>query len=191
MSYPIIMKISNTEHQSLQNRHALIVVSGKEHGKIYEIKDGNVDELSDVEVPAAEYSDNEGFFTRGGNGQNFGSGAPREEDDEHNLKRYSQAITSELNAIFKKVSPKNIYVFEPEHLKGTVAEYAVLPNDVELEVVEYGNFVQSDMMDIVAKISEYIKGDTLDPADPASVAGEENAEEKRKILETGQRVSGE
>ena len=78
-----------------------------------------------------------------------------------------------------------MYIFEPEHLKGLIEEHLTTPNNVEVTLVKYGNFVESEPDEILELLNE--TGDEhVDPDDPASVAGEENAEEKRKILETGQ-----
>ncbi len=67
-----------------------------------------------------------------------------------------------------------------------IAEYLVNPNHIPVEVVQYGNFVQVEQKKVAEMINNHGKKDELDPSDPASVAGEENAEEKRKILEVGE-----
>jgi hypothetical protein len=172
-----------TENKTLEN--SLVVVSAKEHGKIYQIKNGEMKIVEYIEEHPPGYSDNEGFFQRSGNGVTMGSGAPREEDDSRNIERYIKAISEELSNEVQRLAPEKLYIFEPEHLKGLIEEHLTAPNNVEVTLVKYGNFVESEPDEILKLLNE--TGDEhVDPDDPASVAGEENAEEKRKILETGQ-----
>lgn len=178
------MEKTRIENNELEN--CLVVVSAKEHGKIFQITDGELHIKEYVEEHPPEFSDDEGFFVRSGNGMQMGSGYAKEVDDEHNIKMYIRAISEELSAVVKHEQPKKVLVFEPEHLKGMIAEYLVNPNHIPVEVVQYGNFVQVEQKKVAEMINNHGKKDELDPSDPASVAGEENAEEKRKILEVGE-----
>lgn len=177
------MEKIQTKNSALEN--SLVVVSAKEHGKIFQIKDGEMKALEHVEEHPPEYSDNEGFFMRSVGGSHLGSGAPREEDDQRNIERYIKSITSELSGAIKSVHPDKLFVFEPEHLKGLIAEHVIKPNDLEVVVVKYGNFVEKEAAEILEMLQHSTETE-LDPANPDSVAGEVNAQEKRKILETGQ-----
>lgn len=174
------MSIQNTKIHD-----GIVVVSAKEHGKIYKLEKGELSYLEHVEEHPPTYSDNEGFFVRSGEGARYGSGNPREEDDEQNLTRYINAITSELSDVIKEVQPQHIYLVEPEHLSGLITEHLKRPDSVQIETVAHGNFVNHSLVEIAALLEEF-KNESLDPSDPASVAGEENAEEKRKILEVAQ-----
>lgn len=165
--------------------NGLVVISAKEHGKLYALKNGELTYLDEVEEHPPTYSDNEGFFARSGNGMRYGSGSPREEDDTQNLLRYFKAISEELSETVKELRPERIYIFEPEHLKGKIEEKLINPTHIPVEVVSYGNYVDSSLEKIMSMLQKLGQNE-LDPTDPASVAGEENAEEKRKILETGQ-----
>lgn len=174
--------MNDIKHKNELN--GLVVISAKEEGKLYSLKDGKLIHLEDVEKHPLPYSDNEGFFTRSGKNERYGAGAPLETDVEQNLLRYFKAISEELSETVKALQPEKIYIFEPEHLKGKIEERLVNPDNIPIEVVAYGNYVNSDIEDIVSLLNK--SGDhTLDPSDPASVEGEENAEEKRKILEVG------
>jgi hypothetical protein len=177
------MEKIHTQNKAFEN--SLVVVSAKEHGKIYQIRDGEMKALEYVEEHPPEYSDNEGFFTRSAGGMQLGSGAPHEENEQHNIERYVKGITSELSDAIKSFNPEKVYLFEPEHLKGLVEEHVMKPNKLEVTVVQYGNFVEMQADEILQLLEESMDTE-LDPANPASVAGEENAQEKRKILETGQ-----
>jgi len=177
------MEKIHIENKTFEN--SLVVVSAKEHGKIYQIRDGEMKALEYVAEHPPEYSDDEGFFFRSANGNQMGSGYVKEVDDARNIERYIKAITSELTEAIKSFNPDKLFLFEPEHLKGLIEEHVTKPNKLEVSVIKYGNFVESEPEEIV-KMMEASLDDSLDSDDPASVAGEENAEEKRKILETGQ-----
>ena len=183
------MEKTHIENNELNN--CLVVVSAKEHGKIFEIKDNELFIKEYVEEHPPGYSDDEGFFVRSGNGVQMGSGYAKEEDDEHNIKTYIKAIAEELSAVVKHEEPKKVLVFEPEHLKGLIEEHLINPTHIPVEVVKYGNFVQVEQKQVAEMVNGYGKEDTLDPSAPASVAGEENAEEKRKILETGEMLDNQ
>ena len=177
------MEKIQTQHKDLEN--SLVVVSAKEHGKIYQIRDGEMKALEYVEEHSPEYSDNEGFFMRSAGGMQLGSGSPQEEDDKRNIELYIKGITGELSDAIKSFHPEKVFLFEPEHLKGLVEEHVVKPDNLEVTVVRYGNFVEKQPNEILQLLEDAMDVET-NPADPASVEGEENAEEKRKILETGQ-----
>jgi hypothetical protein len=177
------MEKIQTENKKIDN--SLVVVSAKEHGKIYQIRDGEMKAVEYVEEHPPEYSDNEGFFMRSAGGVHLGSGSAREDDDDRNIEQYIKAITSELSGAIKELQPKNLFLFEPEHLKGLVQEHVIKPDELELTLVRYGNFVEKEPNQILQMLDDFTDTE-IDPADPASVEGEENAEEKRKILEVGE-----
>jgi hypothetical protein len=177
------MEKIHTQNKAFEN--SLVVVSAKEHGKIYQIRDGEMKALEYVEEHPPELGDNEGFFTRSAGGIQLGSGAPYEENEQHNIEQYIKGITSELSDAIKSFNPDTLFLFEPEHLKGLIEEHVMKPNDLAVANVRYGNFVEKPAGEILKMLQDSTDS-KLDPADPASVEGEENAEEKRKILETGQ-----
>jgi hypothetical protein len=180
----------NFSQNTIETKKCLVVVSAKEHGIIYLLVDGQLKELEHVDKHPLSYSDNEGFFFRTGSGKRLGSGAPLEVDKQHNIKRYIKAIGEELNEVIKTEKPEVIFLFEPEHLKGLVEEYLVNSTHIPVQTIEHGNFVHEAPHEIMARMEKYMSADDLDPADPASVEGEPNAEEKRKILEVGKKLDG-
>tara|TARA_B100001146_G_C16109000_1_gene402760 strand:+ start:204 stop:740 length:537 start_codon:yes stop_codon:yes gene_type:complete len=169
------------KNEHIQN--GLLVISGKEHGRLFTITDGIVSEFDHLEKHPPEYSDNEGFFIRAGQGERYGSGNPREEDDKRNLERYMNALKNELKAVITELKPETLFIIEPEHLKGKIEEQFKNQDSVTCVTVAYGNYTKSSDEELQAVLERY-KNESLDAADPQSVAGEENAEEKRKILET-------
>ena len=173
--YYVHMQVTNTHIQN-----GLLIISGKEHGRLFIIKNGVVKEFDHVEEHPPRFSDNEGFFIRAGNGERYGSGNPRETDDKRNLDRYKNALEKELDVVIKEVEPAALFITEPEHLKGMLEETVQKFTDLKVNVVAYGNYVKSTDEEL-QKLLEGFQNTSADPADPASVAGEENAEEKENI----------
>jgi hypothetical protein len=177
------MQKTHIKNPAINN--SLVLVTAKEQGKLYEIKGNTLQIIDYVAEHPPEYSDNEGYFMRSGGGELYGSGNPREEDDKANLDRFINAIEQEASEALKRGAYERILVIEPEHLKGKVAAHINNPSHLPVEVVACGNYVQHDP-NALAELLDWHNNEQLDPADPASVAGEENAEEKRKILETAE-----
>jgi len=173
---------------TIETKKCLVVVSGKEHGIIYVTNEGNLQKIEHISKHPPSYSDNEGFFFRSSHGQGLGSGAPLEVDKEHNIKRYIKAIGDELNNVIAELNPEVIFLFEPEHMKGLIADHLVNSTHIPLETLDYGNFVHEAPHEIKDRMVAALSVDSPDPSDPASVAGEPNAEEKRKILEVGKQL---
>ena len=178
----------NTKYD-LNSIKALVVVSAKEHGKVYRLENGNLTIATYTAEHPPTHSDNEGFFVRAGKGDFYGSGIAQEEDDEHNLTQYIKAISDELSGLVATDTPEHIFIIEPEHLKGLIQEHLKNPTHIPVTLVKYGNHVETEPEEILTLLRTAFSDET-DPTDPASVAGEENAQEKRKILEVGKIVSG-
>ena len=174
------MSISNKKvHNSL------VVVSAKEQAKIYEIAEGQMQPVAYVSEHPPEYSDDEGYFARTGNGQFYGSGSVKEEDTERNLERFTSSLTEKVDEINQDKKYNKILLLVPEHLKNIVGDALKSMSEFDVEIVGFGNYVEHNEVELLSLLEEH--GHTkLDPSDPASVAGEENAEEKRKILEVAQ-----
>ncbi len=177
------MQIPNTLPQFIAER-ALLVVSAKEQGRLYQASDGVIEEVVKVEEHPERYSDREGFFFRSGYGRHYGSGAPMEEHKQENIRAFVSAISEELNEAIKDLQPDVLYFFQPEHLKGYLENAIKNPQHIPTHAVAYGNFVDETPHALLERIKDY-HDDSIDPSDPASVKDEPNAEEKRKLLEKG------
>jgi hypothetical protein len=166
--------------------HALVVITAKEHGKIYEVKDGELTMNEHLEADLPEYSDNEGFFVRSGGGDMYTAGASLEDNDEYYFAKYARAMAEDLSDLLKKHSFDQILVIEPEHYKGRIEENLINPNHIPVEVVTYGNYVQHSTQEIADILNGY-KQEEIDPSSPDSVdENEKDAAEKKKILSIGQ-----
>ena len=169
------------KNHTFETDHIFLVVTAKEEGKIYELTAGQLHELEHVREHPPTYSDNEGFFERSGNGITMGSGNVRETDDQHNITAYLTSMAEALSKRTTTTPPRAVLVVEPEHLNGKMAAYVSNPNHIPIETVLLGNYVQHTPHDLAALLQRWYESD-YDPTHPDSVAGEENAEEKRKIL---------
>ena len=163
---------------------ALIVVSAKEQGVLYQAADGVIEQVATVEEHPEAPSDREGFFFRSGFGKQLGSGGPDAQDDTETVREFVRSISEELNGAIKAVQPTVIYFFQPQHLKGYLENEIKNPTHIPTHVVQFGNYVHETPLEILEHIAAY-HDDVIDPSDPTSVKDEPNAEEKRKILEKG------
>jgi hypothetical protein len=166
------------------NEKAFIVVSAKEKGIVYVAHNGTLELIAEVEEHPETYSDKEGFFLQSGPNSVYGSGAPLEVNEEHNIKRFVHAIANELNTLISAQNPHVVYLFYPEYLKGYIEKIIKNPKRTPTCVIAYGNFLHLKPLSFLRHI-QAVSDIKPDPADPASVPNGPNAEEKRKILEIG------
>lgn len=177
------MKVPNTLPQFIAER-ALIVVSAKEQGRLYQVTDGVIEEVVKVEEHPEQYSDREGFFFRSGYGRHYGSGSPLEEHTQENIRQFVSSIAVELNDAIATLRPDVLYFFQPDHLKGYLTDAIINPTHIPMHTPEYGNFVDETPLELLARIQRY-HDDSIDPTDPASVADGPRAEEARRLLSRG------
>lgn len=168
--------------QTINDDHVLLVVSAKEEGKIYELMSGKLHHRQHVVKHPPTRSDNEGFSTRTSNGMKMGSGSVREDDDEHNLQQYLSAMAVAVREQIEATKPRAVIFFEPEHLKEKLAPHITLAQPMPMSSVLFGNFVHESPNELHTRLAK-LYTDDHDPASPDSVTGEENAAEKRSILE--------
>lgn len=181
------MKIPQTLPQFI-NQHALLAVVARERGVVYCAADGTLERVATVDEPHPHYSDREGFFMRRAGGIQLGSGEPYDDGHaEEDHKRLLDNVVKELREAIKRYNADTVYLFEPEHLKGQLTEVLKKKEQILVRLVAFGNFLKTKPLILIKKISTY-ENPPRDPSDPASVAGEKNAEEKRKILEIGKRA---
>jgi len=179
----------STKQFDIEHDHALVIITAKERGLVYRLRNGELALVSMVEEHPPSYSDNEGFFFRNAAGIELGSGNVREKDGYYDRRRYLGSLSSEVKPLIEEETPDALFIIEPEHFKGEVEEHLSHPNNLPVRTIKYGNHVGAAPHDVM-HLLEGVLNEAHDPTDPASVAGEANAEEKRKILETGKKVTG-
>lgn len=169
------------------NQNALIVVMGSQRGLLYLASDGRIDIIGTVEQPPARYTDREGYFMNSGGGFVYASGAVYEDNNIERVRRFFKKVAHEVFRVIEAHEITHTYVFEPPYAKGavTMALRPIVARDVEL--VRYGNYLHAPAT-VLLKYIQTSAEPALDPADPESVADEENAAEKRQILENAARA---
>lgn len=147
---------------TLAETDALVIVSSKEHGVIYRIKDGEITSIDHLEHSEPRRSDDEGFFFSGASvGKNVG-GAPKESDEEVYKKALDKMIATELEALIAQESPHLLYVFEPEQFKGHITQHLHKHPNLSVHTVRYGNFVKEHPKTLLEYINTYIEEHTTD-----------------------------
>ncbi len=142
----------------LINQDAVIAVTSKEHGLLFRLKDGEVTPIEHLEHSEPTYSDNEGFFFKGG----ISGGAPDDNADEAYKQQLDKMIATELSTIMHKESPHVLYVFEPEHFKGRITKLLDHHVDATIHTVKYGNYVQESLGTILEHINQFIAEHIVD-----------------------------
>lgn len=152
----IYMQISDKYPQFLAET-AIVAVVGKEHGVIYRIKDGMMEQLSELENKPPHLSDDEGFFFRAAHGHSLGSGAPKELNEDEYLRRFEKAISAELDELIRQEQPQVLYIFEPEYVKGKIVEHMQKHPQLVIHNVRHGNYVQEHPETLLEHIHEFIE----------------------------------
>lgn len=149
------MKIPHRYNQFLEQR-ALIIVSAKDHGVIYRLSDGRIEEIEHLEEHQPTYSDNEGFFFKAAPGQTVIGGAPKESDEELYKDRLDKTVAHELDALIKTDSATLLYVFEPKQYKGHIVNKLKKHPHLRVHTVRYGNYVKEPPLTLIKYIDEFI-----------------------------------
>lgn len=184
------MRIKDT-HPQFDAQPALFAVLGKEKGILYLAYKGSIERVATVEEPAAEYSDREGFFMSSGNGMFYGAGEPYDGNEVQSRAHFIDKVVHELRRHIDEHKVHLVYLYEPEHLKNGITDVLDREtNNVTIITVAYGTFLNESPTDLLERLvkSEYYS--QPDPSDPSSVKDSPNADEKRRILEIGKKVSG-
>lgn len=143
------MKISN-DFPILQKENALMIVSGKQAGKIYRLRNGKLVERESLEISTPTYSDNEGFFMRRGNGRTMGTGSVLEIDSQLVITEYTKQLAKELKSIKRPYD--GIYLFVPKYVSNAVKD--ALPKTVQKKILREfnGNFIKEHPSELLQKI---------------------------------------
>ncbi len=151
------------KYENLATQNALVIVSSKEHGVIYQLSDGTIEPLDHLTETEPTRSDDEGFFFKAAAGANMQGGSPKENQDDVYKQKLDTAIGTELTTLIARLEPTILYIFEPEHYKGRIE--GQLGNHPELHVhtVRYGNYVSEPLETLLRYIHEYAENQTPDP----------------------------
>ena len=91
---------------------ALLIVTGKQGAEFYLGHSGELVEAGAFDIPAAKYSDKEGFFA----GRGGASGSVKETDKAGHTKEFLKRLETELKKMISKRRKMSVYVYAPEYL---------------------------------------------------------------------------
>lgn len=163
------------------NQNVLFVVMGSQRGILYFASDGTMEIIGTVEQPTPRYSDREGYFARSGHGYRYGGGSAYEENNVEQIRRFFRKAANEVYRVMRTHDIDHVYVYEPAYAKGAVTMTLKPLVDDRVELVRYGNYIHAAPTTLLGLLQQAHDVE-IDPADPASVGDEENADEKRSVL---------
>jgi hypothetical protein len=131
---------------------ALLVVTGKQNGRLFFANKGNIKEVDEAFIPTQRYSDDEGFFGLNGGGHSA-TGSPKESKDVETKHKFMRVISAKIKKAIKENDVDCIYLFSPNYeiteLKETLPKAA--QNMIKLSFM--GNFVKFAPDMLLTKIS--------------------------------------
>lgn len=156
------------------SKRSLIVVAGSRSAEILKAHEGEIESIDSLNMELPKYSDKEGFFTRSGKGETYGSGSVLEEDKRDFLAKFTKELAIRVEKAFREDSSESVYLFSPEHMKEMILEKisSEVKERIALEI--NGNFVEDHPFDLLKMIM-----DKLDDKRPV-MAGEEAAKLLKK-----------
>ena len=148
------MQISQHLPSFMRKERALFIVTGRQIGKLYTAEKGNVREVALVEEPKLRYSDNEGFFMRGGGGRTYGSGAVREPKGTETKQRFLKKFSAKVAEVVRARQPEAIYLFTPDYAVTELKEELPPEAQRKIRFAFLGNFVKFGPQKLLAKVDE-------------------------------------
>lgn len=144
------------ELPSFEGKGALIIVSGKQSGQIYYAsnKEINLLEEWELETPSKEYTDNEGHFKRGKNGEFMASGNVLEPKKQYLVKKFSNDLNERIVSVLKKEKASEIYLFCPEYMKNEIKNEMRAEIKTKIAAEFSGNFVDMHIFKLLEKINQ-------------------------------------
>lgn len=156
------MKISNKLPQ-FENEKALIIVTSKHEGKLYEAHAGEIVEIDSFKISTPEYSDKEGFYAGNGHSQAYGGNVIRE----NNKGKMITDLQNEIQALVTKPETDHIdtiYLFTPQHLINIVEN--AIPIKLRKKIIfSFGkDYSKEHPFQILEKIREAVDSAETAPA---------------------------
>ncbi|MBZ1356328.1 MAG: host attachment protein [Candidatus Nealsonbacteria bacterium] len=137
-------------------KKSLIIVTGGQSAEIYFVHKGMIDKLDSFKFENLKYSDNEGFFARGGKGMNFGYGGTLEENKQEFIHKFLKELRVLIDKNFKEKEPENIYVFSPDYMKNDLRDSLSKEMQSKIVLSLNGNFTEVHPFDLLKKIKREI-----------------------------------
>lgn len=143
------MKISN-KYTHFNNKNALLIAAGKQDAKLYQVKDGGVEEVLSIKIPRPKYSDNEGIFQKSIHGR-VSSGSVEIHNDEPIIRDF----LSELEKRAKEVKGTftDVYIFAPSNTKNKIEKVLPASWKKKINSITEGNYYSKSPTFLINKIS--------------------------------------
>jgi hypothetical protein len=134
------------------DERALLVVTGKQNGRLYFARKGSVKEIDEAFIPTQRYSDDEGFFgLNGGGASAVGSG--KESKDVETKHKFMRVITAKIKKAIKENDIDSIYLFSPNYEITELKETLPKAAQQMIRLSFMGNFVKFAPDMLLEKIS--------------------------------------
>ena len=140
-----------------KERSGIIAVLGGVGGAIYLAKNGVVEKISEVEEPAPQYGDNEGFFVRSGKGSVYGRGSVLEDTKNEMEKRFAKKAALEIDVVFSKNKDGEIYLLADKRVLSDVPKSLKSSTKKHLTLTEPGNYTKTGILKILEKLQKSMK----------------------------------
>ncbi len=145
------MKISN-KYSHFSNKNALLLAAGKQDAKLYQVKDGSVDELLSVKIPRPKYSDNEGIFQKSMHGR-VQSGSVEINNKEPIIRDFLSELEKRVKEVKGKAIFNDIYIFAPSNTKNRIEKALPASWKKKITSVTEGNYFSKSPAFLIDKIS--------------------------------------
>ncbi len=162
------MRISNNLKE-LREEKALMIVTGNQVAKVYQLKNGKVTQKPTVFIQSPWLTDHEGVRRREGRGTIWGTASDYEQKDDNVKIEFIHALKKELKEILQtEKTVDSLYIFSPSSMIGTVKN--LIPKSAQKKInFEYtGNFTKFTPNNLLEKVnkrrtSEIAKKENLAP----------------------------
>ncbi|HLC70037.1 MAG TPA: hypothetical protein VJH75_03250 [Patescibacteria group bacterium] len=135
-----------------RNETALIIVSGTNDARLFEAKNGEINETGYIKAEKPDYSDREGHFKVRSASKAMRSGAVYE-DKEHIVKKdYFKTLRPILKRYTNENEPTYLYLFCPQPIKEEIRNVFPPALQSKLTLVETGNYNHRHPFDLLEKI---------------------------------------
>lgn len=139
--------------QSTISKESLLIVAGKEYGKIFEYSSPELKLTKEIKPVLQTNQDHEGLVVRSGNSETYGFGKLKK-DNEVIKKRNSfyKALSKELRKLKGKY--KNIYLFIPQYYLQEFKKHIPQIVDSKITQTHLGNYTKEHPIVLIQKINQ-------------------------------------
>lgn len=147
-----------------EGKNILVISTGAENARIFEAKNGTIEELENFRIPKPHYSDREGFFETRGHGAVFQTGAVYENKKETIIQDFISEFKKKIKKTIPGKIPDHLYIFCPRYFKNRIQDN--FTKDVQKRVeIFYGNYARHHPFELLKKIASKMREKSIIPTD--------------------------